>query len=85
VLQLWGENTMAERLKDDALMDALKERHDFLNSLPPDRKEKMIEFQKMINEALNKVPDNERLELVYRMMLNKADELKRKWDLLKTN
>ena len=45
----------------------------------------MIEFQKMIDEALNKVPDNERLELVYRMMLNKADELKRKWDLLKTN
>jgi hypothetical protein len=66
---------MAEELKDDAIMNALKERHDFLDSLQPDRRKKMIEFQKKIDEALEKVPENERLELIYRMMMNKLDEL----------
>lgn len=29
----------------------------------------------MIDEALSKVSENERLELIYRMMMNKVDEL----------
>ena len=66
---------MAEELKNDALMNALKKRTDFLNSLPPDRRQKMIEFQKNIDEALDRVPENERLELIYRMMVNQADNL----------
>jgi len=66
---------MGEELKDDALMNALKERQDFLNSLPPDRGKEMMEFQKKIDEALDKVPENERLELIYRMMMNKMVEL----------
>lgn len=66
---------MAEELKDDALMNALKERQDFFNSLPPDRRKEMIEFQKRIDEALDKVPENERSELIYKMMMNKVDAL----------
>jgi len=75
---------MAKALKDDALMKALKKREDFLNSLPPDKRKEMIEFQKEIDEALNKVPENERLELIYRMMMNKLNALKEKLNLLQT-
>jgi len=75
---------MAKALKNDTLMNALKKRQDFLNSLPPDKRKKMIEFQKGINEALDKVPENERLELIYRMMMNKLNELKEKLNLLQT-
>jgi len=75
---------MAKALKDDALMEALKKREDFLNSLPPDKRKEMIEFQKEIDEALNKVPENERLELIYRMMMNKLNALKEKLNLLQT-
>jgi hypothetical protein len=81
-----GENTMAEKMKDNPLIDALKERQDFLNSLPLRRRKKMIEFQRKIDETFGSImPADERLELIYRMMLNKADELKRKLDRLKTN
>lgn len=66
---------MAEELKDDALMNALKKRREFLNSLPPDRRKKMIEFQKKIDEALDKVSENERSEMIYRMMMNQAEKL----------
>ena len=75
---------MAKALKDDALMKALKKREDFLNSLSPDKRKEMIEFQKEIDEALNKVPENERLELIYRMMMNKLNALKEKLNLLQT-
>ena len=74
---------MAEELRDDALMNALKERQDFLNSLPPDRRKEMIEFQKRIDESLDKVPENERLELIYKMMMNKVDALIKQMNLLK--
>ena len=81
-----GENTMAEKMKDNPLIDALKERQDFLNALPLRRRKKMIEFQRKIDETFGSImPADERLELIYRMMLNKADELKRKLDRLKTN
>jgi len=77
---------MAEKLKDNPLMNALKERQEFLNALPLNRRKKMIEFQRKINETLGSIiPADERLELIYKMMLNKADELKRKLDRLKTN
>lgn len=66
---------MAEELRNDALMNALKERQVFFNRLPPDRRKEMIEFQKAIDEALEKVPENERLELIYRMMMNKVNKL----------
>lgn len=66
---------MAEELKDDALMNVLKKRKGFLNSLPPDKRKKMIEFQKKIDEALDSVPEHERLELIYRMMMNQAEKL----------
>ena len=75
---------MAKALKNDALMEALKKRQEFLNSLPPDKRKKMIEFQKEIDEALDKVPENERLELIYGMMMNKLNELKEKLNLLQT-
>ena len=74
---------MAEELKDDALMNALKERQDFLNSLPPDRRKEMIEFQKKIDEALNSVTEHERLGLIYKMMMNQVDELIKQVNLLK--
>ena len=35
----------------------------------------MIEFQKKIDEALDSVPEHERLELIYRMMMNQFDNL----------
>ena len=77
---------MAERLKDNPFINALKERQDFLNALPLRRRKKMIEFQRKIDETLGSIiPADERLELIYRMMLNKADELKRRLDRLKTN
>ena len=77
---------MAERLKDNPLINVLKERQDFLNALPLRRRKKMIEFQRKIEETLGSIlPADERLELIYRMMLNKADELKSKVDRLKTN
>lgn len=77
---------MAEKLKDDSLINLLKERQDFLNALPLRRRKKMLEFQRKINETLGSIiPADERLELIYRMMLNKADELKNKLDRLKTN
>ena len=66
---------MAEELKNDALMDALKERHDFLNSLPPDRRKEVIEFKKNIDAALNKLTEKERLELIDRMLMNKVEDL----------
>ena len=74
---------MAEELKDDALMNALKERQDFLNSLRPDRRKEMIEFQKEIDEALDSVPEHERLGLIYKMMMNQVDELIKQVNLLK--
>ncbi len=81
-----GGNTMAQKLRDDPLLNALKERQDFLNALPLRRRKKMIEFQRKIDETFGSIiPADERLELIYRMMLNKADELKRKLDRLKTN
>lgn len=77
---------MAERLKDNPIVNALKERQDFLNALPIRRRKKMIEFQRKIEETLGSIlPADERLELIYRMMLNKADELKSRVDRLKTN
>jgi len=66
---------MAKELKNDALMNALKKREEFLHSLPPDRRKKMREFQKKIDEALNKVPQNERLDLIHRMMIGEAQKL----------
>lgn len=75
---------MAEELKDDALMNALKKRKEFLNSLPPGRRKKMVEFQKKIDEALDSVPEHERLELIYRMMMNQVETLIKQMTFQKT-
>lgn len=76
---------MAQQLKNDALMNALKKRQEFLNSLPPDKRKKMMEFQKKVDEALASVPEHERLALIYRMMMNKVKELIKEFNSLKIN
>lgn len=66
------------KLFSENLEKAIKVRKEFLDNLPPDKKEKMLQFQKEIEEKLNKAGNqHNRMIICRQLMMEKLAEFNR--------